>query len=583
MPEVRLWAPRATSASAHLVSPASDAAASGPVTTVVDMPRLDAEHFAIDLPAGTRYLLSVDGGTPRPDPRSLRQPDGVHGPSEVVDVEAFGWTDADWPGRDVLGLVFYELHVGTFAGDGTLDAAIGRLPHLVDLGVDVVELMPVAAFPGTRGWGYDGVDLYAVHEPYGGPDALRRFVDAAHAHGLAVCLDVVYNHFGPAGNYTSEFGPYLTSKHESPWGAGINLDDDLNEGVRAFIVDNALHWLRDFHVDALRLDAVHAVVDDSPRHILAEMSDAVAALSAELGVRKSLIAESDLNDVRMITPTARGGYGMDAQWADDVHHALHSYLTDERLGFFVDFGDPETLAHALTRVFVHDGSFSTFRGTLWGAPVPDDVDRRRFVVFSENHDQVGNRALGDRPTHRSRDVGAASAAIVLLGPFTPMLFQGQEWGAETPFQFFTDHEPELGLAVSEGRRREFGTHGWGDLYGEGFQVPDPQAEATWQASRLDWSEPDAEPFARLLAWHRRLIALRREVLGGPADASATSVRHGADWFVMRHGPLTVALARGDAGVVVPDASGSLVAAWGDATVVADGIRLGPASVAVLRG
>ena len=576
MPEIRLWAPRAHRAEAHL---------QGEASAVLPMARVDAEHFAIDLPAGTRYLLSVDGGTPRPDPRSLRQPDGVHGPSEVVDVGAYRWSDAAWPGTDVLGRVFYELHVGTFTVEGTLDAAIGRLPDLVRLGVDVVELMPLAAFPGERGWGYDGVDLYAVHEPYGGPDSLHRFVDAAHALGLAVCLDVVYNHFGPAGNYTMAFGPYLTHKHASPWGAGINLDDELNHGVRSFIIDNARHWLRDFHLDALRLDAVHALIDDSEPHILAELSDAVAALSAE-GVRKSLVAESDLNDASMITPTAEGGLGMTAQWADDVHHALHSYLTGEQFGFYVDFGDPETLAHALTRVFVHDGSFSTFRGEPWGAPVPDAVDRRRFVVFSENHDQVGNRALGDRPSHRGAWIGAAGAAVVLLGPFTPLLFQGQEWGAATPFQFFTDHDPELGAAVRAGRRAEFASHGWRELYGDDLVVPDPQDVATWRASVLDWSEPLREPGAALLAWHRTLIALRRELLAAPHPVA---VRHGEGWFELTHGPLRVLLARGPAATTVPgvhaDGPGSrerLVAVWGSATVVPGGVRLGADSVAVLR-
>lgn len=546
---------------------------------VLPMHRVDAEHFALDLPAGTRYLLSVDGGTPRPDPRSLRQPLGVHGPSEVVDVAAFAWTDGDWPGLDVLGKVAYELHIGTFTPEGTLDAAIARLPHLVEVGIDMVELMPVAAFPGQRGWGYDGVDLYAVHEPYGGPDAFVRFVDAAHAHGIAVCLDVVHNHFGPAGNYASAFAPYLTSKHASPWGQGINLDDELSHGVRDFIVGNALHWLRDFHVDALRLDAVHALEDDSPRHILAEMSDAVAALSAGLGLPKSLIAESDLNQARMVTPTAEGGLGMTAQWADDLHHALHAYLTGERYGVYVDFGAAETLAHALTRVFVHDGSFSTFRGRLWGAPVPDGVDRRRFVVFSENHDQIGNRALGDRFVLHGAGVAAAGAAVVLLGPFTPLLFQGQEWGATTPFQFFTDHDAELGAAVREGRRAEFTSHGWSELTGDDLVVPDPQDEATWRASVLDWSERDADAGARQLAWHRALIDLRRTHL---ERTHPVGVRHGEGWFELRHGPLRVLLHIGPGEVLVPDAAGDVLLAWGTTSVVPGGVHLGSDSVAVLR-
>ena len=300
----------------------------------------------VDLPVGTDYLRSGDGGEPRPDPRSPRQPYGVHGPSRTWDASAFAWTDDDWAGRNVLGGVMYELHVGTFTPEGTLDSAIERLDHLVDLGVDTVELMPVVPFPGDRGWGYDGVSWYAVHEAYGGPEALQRFVDAAHARGLAVCLDVVHNHFGPAGNYVAEFGPYYTPKHHTPWGAAINLDDDHADGVRAFIVDNAIRWLRDFHLDALRLDAVHALVDDSPRHVLAEMADAVDELERELGRPLTLIAESDLNDVAMITPTDEGGRGMDGQWADDVHHALHSWLTGETFGYYVDFGAGETVAKA---------------------------------------------------------------------------------------------------------------------------------------------------------------------------------------------------------------------------------------------
>src|SRR5665647_643691 len=374
---------------------------------------------------------------------------------------------------------------------GTLDAAIERLNHLVDLGVDVVELMPVAAFPGVYGWGYDGVALYAVHEPYGGPAALQRFVDAAHARGLAVCLDVVDNHLGPSGNYLAEFGPYFTEAHHTPWGKAVNLDGPDAAEVRRFLIDNALRWLRDFHLDALRLDAVHTLLDDSPRHLLAELSDAVAALATEVGRPLSLIAESDLNDSQMVVPTAEGGLGMTAQWADDVHHAVHALITGERHGIYADFGSVETLAKALTKVFVHDGNWSTFRGQDWGRPVPPEVDGHRFVAFASDHDQVGNRALGDRQSARlAPGELAIAAAVILTSPYTPMLFMGEEWGATTPWQFFADHpEPELAEAIRRGRIEEFEGHGGAELYGGQGDLPDPKALSTVTASRLDWSEP----------------------------------------------------------------------------------------------
>ena len=554
---VRLWAPFARSAAAHVDNQVFGMDAAGP------------EYWTIDLPVGAEYLLSVDGCDPRPDPRSPRQPHGVHGPSQTFDVHAFDWHEAEHRPRPVLGGVLYEVHVGTFTPEGTLDAAAARLPHLVELGVDAVEVMPLAPFPGERGWGYDGVALYAVHEPYGGPAALQRFVDAAHSLGLAVCLDVVYNHFGPSGNYTATFGPYLTDKHHTPWGSAINLDDAHADGVRSFIIDNALRWLRDFRVDALRLDAVHALVDDSSRHLLADMSDAV-------GDAGELIAESDLNQARFLAPTSEGGLGMDGQWADDVHHALHGWLTGERFGYYVDFGGPEVLTKALTEVFVHDGGYSTFRGRGWGAPVPAGVDRRRFVVFTQNHDQVGNRGLGDRPDARLPDgTVAGGAAILLLGPFTPLLFQGQEWGTRRPFQFFTDHEPDLGAQVTAGRAQEFAGHGWQEWYGPDAALPDPQARSTFSASTLDWSEIDEPAHARLLAWHRRLIELRRRHAAGPV-----SVTFGDDWLEMTHGDLSVVVAP-RAGVRLAH-RGRLVAAFGQADADGDTLALGAHSVAILN-
>ncbi|QTE28308.1 malto-oligosyltrehalose trehalohydrolase [Pengzhenrongella sicca] len=506
---------------------------------------------------GADYAFAVDGGPARPDPRSPWQPAGVHGPSRAVDPGLFAWTDAAWAGRDVRDAVVYELHVGTFTAAGTLDAAIERLDHLTDLGVEMVELMPLAAFEGTRGWGYDGVCLYAVHAPYGGPAALARFVDAAHSRGLAVCLDVVYNHLGPTGNYLEEFGPYFTDTHHTPWGRAVNLDGAGSAEVRRWICDNALRWLADFHVDALRLDAVHALVDDSPRHVLTQLADEVAALAAEVGRPLSLIAESDQNDPRTIAPAAEGGVGMTAQWADDAHHAIHALVTGERQGYYSDFGPPAVLAAALTRVFVPDGGWSSFRGQPWGARVPAGTDGHRFVVFGSDHDQVGNRALGDRPSARL-DPGALAitAALVLTSPYTPMLFMGEEWGARTPWLYFTDFaDPDLAEAVRTGRRAEFATHGWAELYpdqavdGE-LTVPDPQDPETVSASRLDWDEPSRPEHARLLAWYRELIALRRTSADlGSGDRDATTVRwdelgdwdraQDASWLVVERGATRV--------------------------------------------
>ncbi|MGY4642690.1 malto-oligosyltrehalose trehalohydrolase [Cellulomonas sp. URHB0016] len=465
------------------------------------------------LEPGTDYGFSLDHGPVRPDPRSRWQPVGVHGPSRVVDPSQWEWTDAGWSGVDVRGRVLYELHVGTFTTAGTLDAAVEHLDDLVSLGVDVVELMPLAAFDGPHGWGYDGVAISAVHEAYGGPAALHRFVDAAHARGLGVCLDVVHNHLGPSGNYLAEFGPYFTDVHRTPWGAAVNLDQEGAHEVRRWICDSALGWLRDYHLDALRLDAVHALVDQSERHLLAQLSDEVAALAAELGRPLALIAESDANDPATVTPTADGGLGMSAQWADDVHHAIHALVTGERHGYYVDFGSPEVLRTALTGVFVHAGTWSTFRDQVWGRPVPPGTDGHRFVVFASDHDQVGNRALGDRPSARlSAGLLAVEAALVLLSPFTPMIFMGEEWGASTPWQYFTSYpDADLGDAVSRGRRSEFGGHGWRDLYGEDPVVPDPQDPRTFRRSVLDRAETGRPPHAQVLDWYRRLVALRRSV------------------------------------------------------------------------
>lgn len=550
---IRLWAPTAQRAEAIVEGQPRP------------LERDGAEHWTISLPAGTDYLLSIDGLEPRPDPRSAWQPHGIHGPSRVFDTAAHQWADADWSGAPVLGSVIYELHVGTFTEDGTLDSAIERLEHLVELGVTTVELMPVVPFPGDRGWGYDGVSLYAVHEAYGGPAALQRFVDAAHAHGLAVCLDVVYNHFGPAGNYAPVFAPYFTPKHHTPWGDAINLDDAHSQGVRDFICDNAIRWMREFHVDALRLDAVHALMDDSPTHILAELSQRVDGLRGELARPLWLIAESDLNQASMVEPRSAGGLGIDAQWADDVHHALHSYLTDETFGYYVDFGPAAVLRQAIENVFVHDGSWSTFREVNWGAPVPPEMPRERFVTFTQNHDQVGNRGLGDRPD-ATLDIGAVAggAALLLLGPFTPLLFQGQEWGTLRPFQFFTDHETDLAAAVTAGRLAEFAGHQWEEIYGPDPAIPDPQAVSTFEASRLDWAEVNHPRHAGMLDWHRLLIELRAEVLGHAAHPVRADF--GDDWFRMCHGPLTVIVCPGGRPVEVTEERSRVLASWGQVQI-----------------
>ena len=511
-PRVPVWAPAAQTVELYL--PGQD--------RLVGMIPVPGGWWTapFDLEPGTDYAFRVDGSPNRPDPRSALQPDGVHGPSRTVDPDTWRWTDQNWAGKDLRGSVIYELHVGTFTPEGTLDAAVSRLGHLVDLGVDIVELMPLAAFPGKAGWGYDGVGLWAVHEAYGGPDALARFVDAAHNAGIGVCLDVVYNHLGPSGNYLSVFGPYFTPAHHTPWGEAVNYDHDGSQQVRTFVIDSALRWMRDFHIDALRLDAIHEIKDDAAaaatpqRHVLAELSDAVAALSIELGRPLSLVAEADLNDVGVITPTSEEppakvpSLGMTAQWADDVHHALHVRLTGEDQGYYGDFAEVGAWAKAYGRAFLHNGTWSTFRERNWGAPVPEDTDPRRFVVFGSDHDQVGNRAVGDRPSVILDDAAlAATAALVLLSPYTPMLFMGEEWGTRTPFQFFTDHEEDdLARSVSEGRVREFAGFGW-----DADEIPDPQAAATVEASRLRWSELDEAEHARVLAWYQALTTLRRNL------------------------------------------------------------------------
>lgn len=516
------------------------------------------------LAPGTRYAFRLDGGAPLPDPRSLWQPEGVHAPSAVVDPALFSDRPA-WPGKDLRGGVGYELHVGAFTPGGTFDAAIERLDHLVALGVDYVEVMPVAAFPGDRGWGYDGVGLYAVHEAYGGPAAFVRFIDAAHARGLSVVLDVVHNHLGPEGNYLGPFAPYFTDRHHTPWGEAVNLDGDGSGEVRAFLWGSARQWLVDFQLDGLRLDAVHALMDDSPYHFLADLSDAVASLERATGRPLLLVAESDLNQPAMVSPTVSSAEarGMDAQWADDVHHALHSFLTGETQGYYVDFGPVDVLEKALTRVFVHDGCHSTFRGRDWGAPVDASsplYDGHSFVAFLQNHDQIGNRATGDRIGHAlAPGQQAAGAALYLLSTCAPMLFMGEEWAASTPFPFFSHLGPDLGPLVTEGRAREFAEMGWGE------PTPDPQAESTFRSAILDWAEAGQDRHARMLAWYRRLIEIRRtyaDTRDPRLDRTSIEILDG-DSLVMRRGRIAVAVTRAVDKVVPVDfgAEAAVLASW----------------------
>ncbi len=462
-----------------------------------------AEAPAEDAAAGYRY--SLDGGDPLPDPRSQWQRDGVQGASFLVDHAAYTWQHDDFRAGPIAAGIVYELHIGTFTDEGTYIAAIERLDHLVSLGITHVEIMPIAEFPGMRGWGYDGVDLYAPHRAYGTPDELKAFVDACHGKGLAVLLDVVYNHLGPDGNYLDRFGPYFTSSYQTPWGSAVNLDQEGSSEVRRFFIDNALMWLRDYRFDGLRLDAVHSLGDRSAIHFLEQLATEVEGLSLSLDRELSLIAESDLNDPRLVWSRERGGYQLHATWSDDFHHAVHTVLSGEVNGYYADFGRIADVAKALTAVYIYDNRYSEARVRNHGRPI-GDLSPRRFVIASQNHDQIGNRAQGERLEHLVGPGKAKiAAALTLLSPSVPMLFQGEEWAASSPFQYFTDHEsPELAKAVSEGRRREFVQFGW-----QPDEVPDPQDPATFTRSRLNWQELDEAAHREMLEWYRSLTAYRR--------------------------------------------------------------------------
>lgn len=457
-----------------------------------------------DARPGDRYLYRLNRETERPDPASQHQPDGVHEASAIVSHTDFNWTDQNWKPLPLEQYIVYELHVGTFTEEGTFRGVIEKLPELADLGITAIELMPVAAFPGDRNWGYDGVYPSAVQESYGGPDGLKELVDASHAAGIAVVLDVVYNHLGPEGNYLNDFGPYFTDKYNTPWGKSLNFDDAHSDHVRNFFFQNALMWLRDYHIDALRLDAVHAILDTSAKHFLQELQEHVEHLEQQLDRPFILIAESDLNDVRIINPREKGGYGLAAQWSDDFHHAVHALLTGEETGYYVDFGKPEQLQKVLQHGFVYDGLYSEHRQRTFGSDATANP-ARQFVVCAQNHDQVGNRMLGERLTQLvSYDMLKVAAGLVLLSPFTPMLFMGEEYGEENPFLYFVSHsDKDLVEAVRKGRKEEFAAFAW---QGE---APDPQSEETFHQSKLQRSYQHSEKHRQLRDFYKALIQLRK--------------------------------------------------------------------------
>jgi maltooligosyltrehalose trehalohydrolase len=503
--EFRVWAPRHENVELHIL--ASMKAAAAPRDRRVPMSRtLNGYHEVIvdDCGEGTRYLY-VLGEKERPDPASRHQPEGVHKASEVIGSD-FRWHDGGWTGIALEGFVVYELHVGTFTDEGTFDAIIPRLDRLKDLGITVVELLPVAQFPGERNWGYDGVYIGAAQTSYGGPRALKRLVDACHERGLGVVLDVVYNHLGPEGNYLAEFGPYFTDRYRTPWGLALNFDGPHSDDVRWFFIHNALQWIDEFHIDGLRVDAVHAIVDHSAEPFLQDLNVAIHARAKELGRRVYSIAESDLNDPRVITPRGDLGLDFDSQWADDYHHSLHVLLTGEQDGYYAGFPvKVSNLARVLETGYLYVGQHSPYRGRKYGLK-PKTRDGARFVVSMQNHDQVGNRMLGERLTDiASTDQVRLAAAAILLSPFIPMLFMGEEYGETSPFQYFTSHgDADLIEAVRKGRREEFDDFIW-----EG-EPPDPHDEETFRRSKLNWSLLEREPHASMWRLYRQLLALRHD-------------------------------------------------------------------------
>jgi maltooligosyltrehalose trehalohydrolase len=596
--EFRVWAPEASSVDLELVDDA----------TVLAMTAVEHGWWSCTVATageGTGYLFRVDGAPGRPDPRSAWQPDGVHGASRLVDHDRYRWHDTGFRAQPLNRAVVYELHLGTFAGrrapaatdrdgapvapptSGGWRSAMAHLDHLADLGVTHVEVMPVATFAGRWGWGYDGVDLFAPFSGYGSPDDMKAFVDACHGRGMGVLLDVVYNHLGPEGNYLATFGPYFTDVYATPWGEAVNLNGPGSTEVRRFIVDNALMWLRDYHLDGLRLDAVHALLDTNAVHVLEQLATEVADLAEELGRPLVLVAESDRNDPRLIEPRDAGGMGIDAHWNDDFHHAVHVGLTEEQDSYYVDYGGLEPIAEALTHAYVYRGQYSEYRDRHHGRE-PEGVLGHSFVGYVQNHDQIGNRARGERASQllSPRRLKVA-AALVLTSPFVPMLFQGEEWGASAPFPYFADHDdPNLADAVRDGRLEEFASFGW-----DPSEVADPEAPATFASALLDWDELTRPPHAEVLDWYRALVALRAAepaLRDGRFDRVEVDVDEAAATLRYRRTDIVVAVNLGRAAARLPvhDASGApadlLLAS--DPSVIVEGrsVVLPPDAVAVLR-
>jgi maltooligosyltrehalose trehalohydrolase len=547
----RVWAPRARRVAVKLLEPSLKP------TVMHSGPDGIFEVLCPEGRDGTDYVFVLDGAKERPDPVSRWQPNGVHGASRIVDPASFRWTDAGWPGIPLEAFVFYELHVGTFTPEGTFDAIIARLPYLRQLGVTAVECMPVAAFPGGRNWGYDGVFPYAPQSSYGGPAGLKRLVDACHREGLVFVLDVVYNHLGPEGNYLADFGPYFTNRYRTPWGQAINLDGPDSDLARRYFLNNALYWLTEYHVDALRLDAIHGIFDFSARHILEEMAEEFHAQARRLGRQAWLIAESDLNDPRVIRPPVLGGYGIDAQWSDDFHHSLHAVVNGTRRGYFRDFGTIDDLRKSIEVGFVYDGRRSVYRRRRHGASSTDRPGRQ-FVVSIQNHDQVANACQGDRfGSVASLEQQKLAACLLLCAPNLPLLFMGEEYAETAPFFYFTSHgDPDLAEAVRNGRREEFAAFG-----GTG-EFPDPQSEATFERSKLDLSRSERAPHRDLLRWYRDLLAIRKRfpcLSNGRKDLTSVWIDEEGRWMVIeRRDP------SGDAALILvnlaPHANPILVAA-----------------------
>lgn len=495
----RVWAPQRNKVEVKIIT--SDG------TRLLPMRKDEQGYFQLTVSnagPGTNYFYVLDGKDSRPDPASRFQPHGVHGASEVIDPNAFRWHDMRWKGIALENAVIYEAHVGTFTKKGTFDALIERLPHLKNLGITCLEIMPIAQFPGQRNWGYDGVNLFAVQDSYGGPDGFKRLVDACHREKISVCLDVVYNHFGPEGNYLHDYGPYFTGKYTTPWGQALNYDDQYSGAVRDFIIQNALYWITEYHVDALRLDAVHSIYDHGPKHILAELKEAVDKRARQLKRKVHIFSESDMNDVKVLQPARQHGYGHDAQWSDDFHHAVHAYITGERKGYYGDYGSIECIATALKAGFIYTGQYSEFRKRCYGNSAAK-FSGKHFIHCIQNHDQVGNRAWGERLSAQvSFEAQKIAAVLLCLGPALPLIWMGQEYGERAPFQYFIDHgDAHLIQAVRQGRKREFEAFGWEN-------IPDPADAETFRNSKLNWTLVEEGRHAWLLKLYQQLLKMRKK-------------------------------------------------------------------------